>query len=110
MDAIVKLSGKSLKDPVVWLQWIKNKPIKRFEKRSVPGTLNDLRNHFLNIVAKFLTHSYVKRSQAQSFDIDNEKVVQENGEVATLQIDFAESFNCEGQDEVALAHWNQANV
>lgn len=110
LDSIVKFSGKNLQSAVAWYQWINNKQIKRFEKLSVPGRLSDLIRHFFNIHAEFMKHSYVKRSQSQSFNRDNDSVSSENGEVATLQLDFAESFNCEGQDEIALAHWNQANV
>lgn len=110
LDSIVKFSGKNLQTAVAWFQWIQNKQIKRYEKLSVPGQLSDLIGHFFSILEEFMKHSYVKRSQAQSFNRDNESVSSENGEVATLQVDFAESFNCEGQDEIALAHWNQANV
>lgn len=110
LTEILKKSGKNQKTSVMWCQWKKNKETNRFEKCMETGTLNTLISHFLDILPEFLKHSYIKRSQAAQFQKDNEEVSKSNGELATLQIDFAEGFNCEAQDEIQSAHWNQATV
>lgn len=106
----MKKSGKNEKTLVMWGQWKKNKKTKRFEKRMENGILKTLISHFLDILPEFLKHSYIKRSQEAQFQKDDEEVSQSNGELATLQIDFAEGFSCEYQDEIQSAHWNQATV
>lgn len=107
---IVKRSGKDLKGSVKWTQWKKSEDTNRFQKLVKTGTLNDLQNHFLNIYAEFLKHSHTKRCQATSFEADNDEVRVSNGKVALVQIDFAEGFNCEAQEEIQAAHWNQMTV
>lgn len=61
---------------------------------------------------QFLRHSYVKREQSNTFNnvdrprASNNEFVDEG----LLQIDFAENFVCELQDEVQSAHWNQRQL
>lgn len=88
----------------------KKRDTSRFQKIAKNGTLGDLRNHFVKIVDGFVKHVYTKRSQAATFEEDNEEVKKSEGKVALLQIDFAESYTCLAQDEVQSAHWNQATV
>lgn len=107
---ITKRSGKDLKTRVKLTQWRKNKDTNRFQKYVEPGALNELQDHFLSILDEFLKHSYTKRCQAASFEADNKQVRESNGKVASAQIDFGEGFNCEAQDEIQAAHWNQATV
>lgn len=102
-----RINGKTL---VKWCQWKKNKESNRFEKCAESGTLNTLISHFLDILPEFLKHSYIKRAQETQFQKDSEEVSKSNGKLATLQVDFAEGFNCEHQDEIQSAHWNQATV
>jgi hypothetical protein len=107
---IMKKSGKTGKTFVMWCQWNKNKDTNRYEKCMIKGSLASLISHFLEILPEFLKHSYIKRCQEAQFQKDDEEVSESNGELATLQIDFAEGFNCEAQDEIQSAHWNQATV
>lgn len=110
MADISSRSGKNIQCPVTWKQWKKNKETNRFQKYVETGTLEHLQNHFMSILDEFLKHSYIKRCQAASFEDDNEEVRQSNREIAVVQIDFAEGFNCEAQEEIQSAHWNQATV
>lgn len=64
LNKIVDCSNE--KHPVTWFQWIKIKETNRFEKTTVMGTLNDLKNYFHRIHSNFLKHSYVKRCQART--------------------------------------------
>lgn len=107
---IMKRSKSKKGDLVTCVHWIKNDETKRFQKSVQKGTLESLLNHFVKILPDFLRHSYIKRKQAASFESDNDEVKKSDGEVATLQADFAEGFKCEAQDEIQSAHWNQATV
>lgn len=63
----------------------------------------------MSIVPKFLKHVYIKHAQAESFEKEKKDVL-EDEDLAILQVDFAENFTCEAQDEIQTAHWNQKNV
>lgn len=110
IEDIMKRSRKDKNDSVTWFQWVKDDVMNRFQKVVQHGTLRTLVEYFLKILPEFLKHSYIKRCQAASFERDNDDVSESNGKVATLQIDYAENFGCEAQDEIQSAHWNQANV
>lgn len=99
------------KKPVVWQQWIKDELTNRTQNATVNGTVNDLLAYFTSIYPQFLTHSFVKREQAKSFVADQDSVdLKENLHHAVLQIDCAENFKCESQDEIQPAHYNQRQV
>lgn len=97
---------------VKWMVWRKSVVSKRTEKCEEHGTLADLAAHVSALSAQFLRHSFVKRSQSDTFNLidrpmaSNEKFAN----VGLLQIDFAENFVCEAQDEVQNAHWNQRQL
>lgn len=109
-DGIIKRSTNTLQIRVEWTKWAKNNETNRFQKYIAAGNLGDLQKYFLGMLPEFLKHCYVKRSQAASFERDNEEVIQSKGKVALAQIDFAEGFNCQAQDEIQPAHWNQKTV
>jgi hypothetical protein len=56
---------------------------------------------------KFLRHHYVKRRQSAFYH--GVKALATSVKVL-LQVDFAENYTCEQQDEVQAAHWNQSQV
>lgn len=107
---MMKRSGRRNEDSVTCIQWIKNVDTNRYQKSVQQDTMGNLLKHFYKILPDFLKHCYIKRKQAKSFESDNDEAKGANGKVASLHIDFAESFNCEAQDEVQSAHWNQATV
>ncbi len=110
LNEIFEKSGKKLRSPVVWNQWKKDDTTNRYENSLERGTLKKLNAYFLDILPEFLKHSRIKRCQAARFQEDNEEVSNSNGVIALLQIDFAENYSCESQDEIQSAHWNQPNV
>lgn len=110
IDDIVKRSQIKLRSRVEWTQWTKNTETNRFQKHVASGTLGDLQKRFLDILPDFLKHSHVKRCQAATFESDTEEVRQSNGKVALVQLDFAEGYTCQAQDEIQSAHWNQPTV
>lgn len=93
------------------MQWIKDETANRFQNCSEKGPRNKLVDYFLSIYPKFLKHSYVKREQEKAFTADRKRVNSDQHlSEAILQVDFAENFKCECQDEVQQAHYNQKQV
>lgn len=85
---------------------------KRIEKQENSTKLTDLLVHIASLSPQFLRHSYIKTAQCStfnSFDIPRASNSQ-FGHEGTLQVDFAENFVCEAQDEVQSAHWNQRQL
>ncbi|CAH0559357.1 unnamed protein product [Brassicogethes aeneus] len=106
------IGGMALNTPVKWMVWRKNDTSKRIEKHEKSDSLESLLLHITKISPQFLRHSYVKREQSDIFNNydcprSTDKQLSEEG---TLQVDFAENFVCEGQDEVQSAHWNQKQL
>lgn len=106
------VGNTSLRSSASWMVWEKNVQSKRIEKQKKYGTLANLIAHTVSLSTQFLKHSYIKREQSQAFSMHelpratNAVYVFE----ALLQIDFAENFVCESQDEVQSAHWNQRQL
>ncbi len=96
---------------VQWLKWTKDESANRFQNCTEKGSEKELVDYFLSIYPQFLKHSYIKREQEKAFDDDRKRVSSdEHLNEAVLQIDFAENFKCECQDEVQQAHYNQKQV
>lgn len=97
---------------VSWIVWRKNKKTNRVEKEKENGKAADLVAYIASIAPQFLRHSFIKREQSETFnlhDIPRASNLEYCLEAA-LQIDFAENFLCEAQDEVQSAHWNQPQL
>ncbi|KAJ6639290.1 hypothetical protein Bhyg_12033 [Pseudolycoriella hygida] len=80
LEDAMKSSGKRKNKSVSWMKWVKDDTTNRFQKRS----------------------------QHTSFEKDTEE--DSNGEVAVLQVDLAENFLCEAQNEIQSAHWHQSTI
>lgn len=95
-----------------WMVWKKNIKTNRIEKQEEKGKLVNLLAHLTSIAPHFLRHSYIKRAQSSTFStFDRPRAISSDFESeAVLQIDFAENFVCEMQDEVQSAHWNQRQL
>lgn len=74
--------------------------------------MTELIVHIATISSHFLKHSFVKREQPEMFNLHNRPraINEEYSLEALLQIDFAENFVCEAQDEVQSAYWNQRQL
>ncbi len=91
--------------------WKKDESANRVQNCSETGPQKKLVDYFLSIYVQFLKHSYVKRQQEQAFTADRKRVDSNlHCNEAVLQIDFAENYKCESQDEVQQAHYNQKQV
>lgn len=68
--------------------------------------------HIVNLSPQFLKHSFVKREQSDMFNkVDRLRVKSDDyPQESVVQIDFAENYVCEAQDEVQSAHWNQRQL
>lgn len=95
-----------------WMVWRKSTISKRIEKHEENGTLADLLAHLTVLSGPFLRHSFIKRSQSDTFNLIDRPMASDSKFpcVGLLQIDFAENFVCEQQDEVQSAHWNQRQL
>ncbi|CAH0563057.1 unnamed protein product [Brassicogethes aeneus] len=90
----------SLDSKISWMVW-KKVGVNRIEKVKENGSLANLIDHTCALSAKFLKHSFIKREQSEMFNMHDRpraKNVQFPDE-GLLQVDFAENFICEGQDE-----------
>ncbi|XP_067645152.1 uncharacterized protein [Eurosta solidaginis] len=95
-----------------WSAWEKDVSTKRVEKKEKSGNMDELINYVNNLWPQFLEHSFNKREQALTFnEFDRPRALSTAlvGE-GLLQIDFAENYVCEAQDEVQNAHWNQRQL
>ena len=72
------------------------------------GIAEDLVNELGNDLPKFLLHCFVKREQSKEFEEEKAKAKKDG--FAVLQVDFAENFTAEYQDEVQSAHWHQKQI
>lgn len=97
---------------VRWMVWRKSTVSKRIEKCEENGTLADLATHVSALSPQFLRHRFVKRSQSDTFNLSDRPMETDLKfpDVGLLQIDFAENYVCEQQDEVQAAHWNQRQL
>lgn len=95
-----------------WMVWRKSTVSKRTEKCEENGTLADLAIHLSALSPQFLRHSFIKRSQSDTFNLIDRPMASDSKfpDVGLLQIDFAENFVCEQQDEVQNAHWYQRQL
>lgn len=108
LSDLLKATKKSNKK-VEWLQWVKNEKENRWQRLTMHQNLKKLVTYLTEIYPNFLKHSFVKRSQAESFKLDRKSVDLAN-DVCLIHIDFPENFTCESQSEVQGAHWNQFQV
>lgn len=93
------------------MKWVKDETANRFQNRTEEGSQEKLINYFLSIYPKFLQHFFVKREQEKTFTAHRKRVDSDHHLAeCVLQIDFAENFKCENQDEVQQAHYNQKQV
>lgn len=96
---------------VKWMQWIKDKKANRFENVEQTGTIQKLVEYLLSSYAQFLKHSFIMHEQAANFNDDTKRVDSvEHFDEAILQIDFAENWKSESQDEIQQANYNQKQV
>lgn len=65
-----------------------------------------------SICNEFLKHSYTKREQANSYQIDRSKTASPHHDkkIALVQVDFSENYTCIAQQEIQSYHWNQPQV
>lgn len=96
---------------IIWTQWKHDKSKNRTQKVDEQGSVEKLLIYFISMCKDFLRHSFTKNQQSEDFNIDREFVnSEENVTECVLQVDFAENYKCESQDEAHTAHWNQQQV
>lgn len=85
----------------------KPKMVKRMEKVTQEGTAEEALNSLQRKMPTFLEHVFIKRKQASFFE---ERIATLSANEAVVQVDFAENYTCQHQDEIQSTHWSQEQV
>ena len=88
--------------PAKWFKWddVNGRTIKNQKS----GTVFELYTYTKTVVDAFLPHCFIKRKQAEQYELDKVEAQKENSNVMVLQMDYAENYTCRAQDEVQSAH------
>jgi len=114
----MKDTSLNLEEVVVqWGQWErvsqteKGKDGKTKAKKMVrilkEGTLEEALQDLESKIPFFLEHVFIQRKQSSYFE---ECKTQLKSNEAVVQVDFAENYSCQYQDEIQAAHWCQEQV
>ena len=109
---LYNLNGNDLDKHVEWYQWEKVPGPNRkeyLEKTLKKGSASVLYSAACAMLPSFLLHYFIKQQQVNAYE-DHKMKVQNDSELAVLQIDFAENFSMLWQGEVQSAHWNKKQV
>ena len=74
--------------------------------RTKSGTVFELYTYTKTVVRAFLLHCFIKRKQAEQYELDKVEAQKENSIIMVLKMDYAENYTCRAQDQVQSAHWN----
>ena len=107
-----------LDEVVQWQQWEsvshpfqskqgKPKLVKKMEKVTKEGTVEEALHSLQSKIPSFLEHVFIKRKQAAFFE---KCTAQLQPDEAVVQVDFAENYTCQYQDEIQAANWGQQQV
>lgn len=108
---LIAKQSRSNSKKVKWMKWVKDDVANRFQNHAQEGSQDQLIQYFLSIYPKFLQHFYIKREQEKEFAVHRKRAQSDQHlSECVLQIDFAENFKCESQDEVQQAHYNQKQI
>ena len=50
------------------------------------------------VVGAFLPHCFIKRKQAEQYELDKVEAQKENSNIMVLKMDYAENYTCRAQD------------
>ena len=100
-------------EPVInWYQWetVSNDRGKsRLEKIHKEGTIDMVYSKLVERLPSFTTHYFVKQQQSKHYTELKEQLPS-NLSTGVLQIDFAENYTTQWQDEVQSAHWCKIQI
>ena len=111
-----------LEGPATWYEWKRvetvsptaskkdsktMKDVKKMKKISKEGTIGDAVESLQGKLPSFLEHVFIKRQQSKFFE---ERLAKLGPSEAVIQVEFAENYTCNHQDEPQSAHWNQEQV
>ena len=65
------------------------------------GTLEEALEALESKIPFFLEHVFIQRKQSSYFE---ERITQLKSNEAVVQVDFAENYTCQYQDEIQAAH------
>lgn len=85
----------------------KPKIVNKMEKVIKEGTVEGALNCLQGQIPCFLEHVFIKRKQSTFFE---DCMAQLKADEALIQVDFAENYTCQYQNEIQAAHWSQEQV
>ena len=89
-------SNKLSIKPAKWFKWedVNGRTIKN-EKS---GTVFELHTYTKTVADAILPHCFIKRKQAEQYELDKVQAQKENSNVMVLQMNYAENYACRAQD------------
>ena len=89
-------SNKLSIKPAKWFKWedVNGRTIKN-EKS---GTVFELHTYTKTVADAILPHCFIKRKQAEQYELDKVQAQKENSNVMVLQMNYAENYTCRAQD------------
>ena len=117
-ETVKKDAALNLEEFVEWSQWervaktykAKNgkvKVTKQMVRVIKEGTVEEALESLKSKIPSFLEHVFIQRKQASYFQ---ECITKLGPDQAIVQVDFAENYTCQYQDEIQAAHWSQEQV
>ncbi|CAF1309948.1 unnamed protein product [Adineta ricciae] len=93
------------KKSIKWYQWITSTG--RVEKQEFSGTVLQCVKVLQSKTPQYLSHVFVKRKQSTYFEY-----IKDNAGDSTVvcQVDYAENFTLQHQDQIQSAHWSKKQV
>ncbi|CAF1680576.1 unnamed protein product [Rotaria sp. Silwood1] len=93
------------KKVIKWYQWMHYKG--RAEKKEFSGTVFHCMKQLQQKTPQYLCHVFIKRKQSNYFEDIKETV---NDDTVVCQVDYAENFTLQNQDQIQSAHWSKKQV
>ena len=85
-----------------WYQWAEENSF--IQKLAKHGSTTDAFEDLGKQLPKFFWHSFIKEKQAAAYNSSKSKAMQLDSPTCLLQMDFADNFTCQWQDEIQSAH------
>lgn len=99
-------------DVINWYQWgkcLNDQGKSRLEKILKEGSIEMLYGMLVDMIPFFTQHHFIKQKQANRYK-DLKERLPSNLSTGILQIDFAENYTTQWQDEVQSAHWCKTQI
>ena len=94
--------------PAKWMKW--EEVNGRIIKNQKSSTVGYLYSYLRTILPDFFLDSFVKRTQAKSYEKDKQEALMKNSIAVMMQVYFVENCICTAQDEIQSVLWKQNHI